>query len=87
MFGEAPYALPGSGTPGTIPGLTRDDLVAFHEGRYRPETATLVFSGDITPDAAPASQAPLTGAGLPSPGKRAAPAQTALNAASPRPLS
>ncbi|MFN4098118.1 MAG: COX aromatic rich motif-containing protein, partial [Sphingomonas sp.] len=38
------------------------------------------------PDAAPASQAPLTGAGLPSPGKRAAPAQTALNAASPRPL-
>ena len=52
VFGEAPYALPGSGTPGTIPGLTRDDLVAFHAGRYRPETATLVFSGDITPDAA-----------------------------------
>jgi len=52
VFGEAPYALPGSGTPGTIPGLTRDDLVAFHEGRYRPSQATLVFSGDITPEAA-----------------------------------
>ncbi|WIY69563.1 pitrilysin family protein [Aquidulcibacter paucihalophilus] len=52
VFGEAPYALPGSGTPGTIPGLTREDLVAFHEGRYRPSQATLVFSGDITPEAA-----------------------------------
>ena len=49
-------------------------------------SAPLMAKAD-TPDAAPASQAPLTGAGLPSPGKRAAPAQTALNAASPRPLS
>ncbi len=52
VFGEAPYALPGSGTPGTIPGLSRDDLVAFHAGRYRPGQATLVFTGDITPEAA-----------------------------------
>jgi zinc protease len=52
VYGDAPYAVPGSGTPGTIPGLTRDDVVGFHQARYRPSQATLVFSGDITPDAA-----------------------------------
>jgi len=52
VFGDAPYALPGSGTPGTIPSLTREDVIAFHDNRYRPSEATLVFSGDITPDAA-----------------------------------
>jgi zinc protease len=52
VFGDAPYGVPGSGTPTTIPALERDDLVAFHHNRYRPDTATLVFSGDITPDAA-----------------------------------
>ncbi|HEY0102655.1 MAG TPA: pitrilysin family protein [Brevundimonas sp.] len=52
VYGEAPYAVPGSGTPATIPGLTREDIAAFHQSRYRPSQATLVFSGDITPDAA-----------------------------------
>ncbi|HST90699.1 MAG TPA: pitrilysin family protein [Brevundimonas sp.] len=52
VYGESPYALPGSGTPATIPGLTREDVAAFHRTRYRPSQATLVFSGDITPDAA-----------------------------------
>lgn len=52
VFGEAPYALPGSGTPTTIPGLTREDVAAFHGARYRPSEATLVFSGDITAEAA-----------------------------------
>lgn len=52
VYGDAPYALPGSGTPTTIPTLTPQDLTAFHRTRYRPSQATLVFSGDITPDAA-----------------------------------
>lgn len=52
VFGEAPYAVPGSGTPTSIPSILREDLVAFHSGLYQPSNATLVFSGDITPDAA-----------------------------------
>lgn len=52
VFGEAPYAVPGSGTPASIPSIAREDLVAFHDGMYQPANATLVFSGDITPDAA-----------------------------------
>jgi zinc protease len=54
VYGEAPYAVPGSGTPASIPSISRDDLVAFHSGLYQPSSATLVFSGDITPDAAQA---------------------------------
>ncbi|NJC40628.1 zinc protease [Brevundimonas alba] len=52
VYGNAPYGIPGSGTPSTIPTITRDDLVAFHGGMYQPSNATLVFSGDITPEAA-----------------------------------
>jgi zinc protease len=52
VFGDAAYAVPGSGTPTSIPTIGRDDLVDFHGGMYQPSNATLVFSGDITPDAA-----------------------------------
>lgn len=52
VYGDAPYALPGSGTPTTIPTLSREDLAAFHRAAYGPGDATLVFSGDITPEAA-----------------------------------
>ena len=52
VFGDSPYAVPGSGTPTSIPSISREDLVAFHGGMYQPSNATLVFSGDITPDAA-----------------------------------
>ncbi|MFN3558616.1 MAG: M16 family metallopeptidase [Brevundimonas sp.] len=48
VYGDAPYGAPTGGTPNSLPGLTRDDVVAFHAARYRPETARLVFSGDIT---------------------------------------
>lgn len=52
VFGEAPYAVPGSGTPTSIPSIGRDDLGRFHRHFYQPRRATLVFSGDITPEAA-----------------------------------
>lgn len=48
VYGDAAYGAPGSGTLTSLPGLTREDVVAFHASRYRPETARLVFSGDIT---------------------------------------
>ena len=52
IYGEAPYGAPGSGTLTTVPAITRDDLSAFHAANWRPSAATLVFSGDITPEAA-----------------------------------
>ncbi len=48
VYGDAPYGSPSGGTPDSLPGLTREDVVAFHASRYRPETARLIFSGDIT---------------------------------------
>ncbi|NBW08113.1 MAG: insulinase family protein [Caulobacteraceae bacterium] len=52
VYGDAPYGAPGAGTVTTVPALTRADVVAFHAARYQPSDATLVFSGDITPEAA-----------------------------------
>ncbi|WP_312733762.1 pitrilysin family protein [Brevundimonas sp.] len=52
IYGDAPYGSPGSGTLQTVPTITPADVAAFHAARYRPSDATLVFSGDITPDAA-----------------------------------
>ncbi|RZJ44595.1 MAG: insulinase family protein, partial [Brevundimonas sp.] len=48
VYGDAPYGSPSGGTPDSLPGLSRDDVVAFHASRYRPENARLIFSGDIT---------------------------------------
>ncbi|MDQ8028820.1 MAG: pitrilysin family protein [Brevundimonas sp.] len=48
VYGDAAYGAPASGTPASLPGLTREDVAAFHASRYRPETARLIFSGDIT---------------------------------------
>jgi zinc protease len=52
VYGDAPYGSPGAGTLASLPTISRDDIVAFHAARYRPEAATLVFSGDITPEQA-----------------------------------
>ena len=52
IYGDAPYGAPGIGTVTTLPTLTRADVVAFHAAHYLPSDATLVFSGDITPEAA-----------------------------------
>ena len=45
-----PYASPrtGSGTEAAITGLTRQDLLAFHQGALRPQDATLMVVGDTT---------------------------------------
>lgn len=52
VYGDAPYGTPGSGTVTSLPAITRDEIAAFHAGNWRPSEATLVFSGDIEPDAA-----------------------------------
>ena len=52
VYGAAPYGSPSAGTVTSVPKLTRADLAAFHAQRWRPSVANLVFSGDITPEAA-----------------------------------
>ena len=47
VYGEAAYGAPGSGTLTTLPALSREDVALFHQQRYRPVDATLVFSGAI----------------------------------------
>ena len=51
IYGDAPYGQP-SGTATTIPAVTAEDLRAFHSRFWRPSNGTLVFSGDIEPEAA-----------------------------------
>ena len=48
VYGFHPYGMPDSGTPDTIGGLTRDDLVAFHSRYFAPNNAILAIVGDVT---------------------------------------
>jgi len=52
VYGDAAYGAPGAGTLTSLPTITRDDISGFHAAHYRPSDATLVFTGDITPEAA-----------------------------------
>jgi zinc protease len=47
VFGDHPYGLPEGGTPESVRGITRDDLVAFHRACYVPNGAILAVVGDI----------------------------------------
>lgn len=50
VYGEHhPYGNSTSGTMEAIESITRDDVVNFWKTRYRPNNATLVIVGDITP--------------------------------------
>ena len=51
-YGTGPYGHPASGTPESLPRITRDDLVAMHRRTFRPDNAVLILSGDVTADAA-----------------------------------
>jgi zinc protease len=42
-----PYGLPSEGTPESLRGLTRDDLVAFHREHYVPNDTILAVVGDV----------------------------------------
>jgi predicted Zn-dependent peptidase len=46
-----PYAIPfsGTGTAESIAALTRDDLLAYHRERVRPDNATIIVTGALTP--------------------------------------
>ncbi len=48
IFGAHPYGHPPEGTLDSIPRLTREDLLAFHQAVYHPNNAILAIAGDIT---------------------------------------
>ena len=52
VYGFHPYGMPHTGTPETISGITRDDLVAFHKKFFAPNNAILAIVGDVTADGA-----------------------------------
>jgi zinc protease len=47
-FPGHPYGWPVQGTEASLPGITREDVVAFHEAAYRPEATIVALAGAIT---------------------------------------
>jgi zinc protease len=48
VYGFHPYGKPDTGTPESIAGITRDDLVAFHKAWFGANNAILAIVGDVT---------------------------------------
>lgn len=47
VFSGHPYGLPEEGTPESVRGLTREDLVAFHREHYVPNQTIVAVVGDV----------------------------------------
>ena len=47
LFGEAPYAIPDTGTESTLAALTRQDVQGFHQRYYRPDNTAIIVVGDF----------------------------------------
>ena len=45
---EHPYGRPVQGLKGSVEGITRADLVAFHQARIKPGSTAIVLAGDIS---------------------------------------
>ena len=52
VLGTNPYAYPTEGTPESLRGLKREDLVAFHKKYFRPGNSYLAIAGDLKPEEA-----------------------------------
>ncbi|HLL75081.1 MAG TPA: pitrilysin family protein [Pyrinomonadaceae bacterium] len=50
VFGDEPYGHPLSGTPESLPRISRNDFIKFHQTYYRPDNAVLVVGGDVRAD-------------------------------------
>jgi zinc protease len=50
-YGGAPYGHQLGGTPASLKAMTAADLSAFHGRWWRPDNATLILTGDVTPEA------------------------------------
>lgn len=47
---QHPYGRPLAGTEASVAAITRDELMKFYSTFYRPNNATLLMVGDVTPD-------------------------------------
>jgi zinc protease len=45
---DHPYGRPAQGLKGSVEGITREDLAAFHAANWKPGSSALIFAGDIT---------------------------------------
>jgi zinc protease len=52
VYGFHPYGVPSAGTPESVAGLSREDLVAFHGTWFAPNNALLAIVGDLTAEEA-----------------------------------
>jgi zinc protease len=52
VYGFHPYGLPQTGTPESLSGIGREDLLAFHTRYFVPNNAILAIVGDVTADEA-----------------------------------
>ncbi|WP_205598392.1 pitrilysin family protein [Caulobacter sp. 17J65-9] len=50
VFGDAPYGRIMTGTETSLKAMGRDDVSGFHQTWFRPDNATLVLAGDLTPE-------------------------------------
>jgi len=48
VYDDGEYGHASGGTPETLPAIQRADIVDFYQNYYRPDNATLVFSGNVT---------------------------------------
>jgi len=48
VYGFNGYGMPDSGTPATMAGITRNDLIAFHQKYFAPNNAIMAIVGDVT---------------------------------------
>jgi len=49
LYGPAPYGAPSVGTQASLTAMTRDDLARYHQTWWRPDNATVVITGSMTP--------------------------------------
>ena len=47
VYGSHPYGRPSQGTEASVATITREELVAFYQARYRPNGAILAIVGDV----------------------------------------
>lgn len=48
VYDDGEYGHASGGTPETLPAIQRSDILDFYQNYYRPDNATLVFSGNVT---------------------------------------
>jgi zinc protease len=51
VFAGEAYGHPAGGSPQSLARITRADVQALHARWYRPDNATLILAGDVTPEA------------------------------------